>query len=164
MFPSTRILKCLAAAASFLAIEAGAGVLAEMKGFAPPPGERTYPEVILKPSDLKSCVVDAYSIDTADALFDAERPKLEEDRAELKRLDAAASGKRPGDPASVEMRARARAFNAKVASLNSHVAYAQAARDRFSRVCKGRGYYFPDMEAARGQLPPEIAAIIPAPR
>lgn len=152
--------KFIAAAISFAAANAQAGVFAEMKGFAPPPGERQYPEAILKPAELKSCVVDAYSIDTADALFDAERPKLEQDRDELKRLDAAASGKRPGDPASTELRAKARVFNAKVAALNSRVAYAQEARDRFSRVCKGRGYYFPDLEAARNQLPPEIAAAV----
>ena len=151
------VIRLVLAAASFLAVDADAGVFAEMKGFTPPPGERKYPEVILKPAELKSCVVDAYSIDTADALFDAERPKLDQDREELKRLDAAASGKRPGDPASVELRAKAKAFNAKVAALNSHVAYAQEARDRFSRSCKGRGYYFPDLEAVRRELPREIA-------
>ena len=153
-------LKCLIAAASLAAVDADAGVFGEMRGFTPPPGERTYPEVILKPAELKSCVVDAYSIDTADVLFDAERPKLDQEREELKRLDAAATGKRPGDPASMEMRAKAKVFNAKVAALNSRVAYAQEARDRFSRSCKGRGYYFPDLEAARSQLPAEIAAAV----
>jgi hypothetical protein len=149
-------LRFLIAAAALAATQAHAGVFGEMKGFAPPAGERKYPDVILKPVDLKSCVVDAYSIDTADALFDAERPKLDGEREELKKLDAAASGKRPGDPAAIEMRARARAFNAKVAALNSRVAYAQEARDRFSSHCKGRGYYFPDLEAVRAQLPAEI--------
>ena len=158
------LLKCLVAAASVVAVPAHAGVFGEMRGFTPPPGERQYPEVILKPAELKSCVVDAYSIDTADALFDAERPKLDQEREELKRLDAAASGKRPGDPATVELRAKAKAFNAKVAALNSRVAYAQEARDRFSRSCKGRGYYFPDLEAARAALPAEIAATVPAQR
>jgi hypothetical protein len=141
-----------------------AGVLGTMTG-APvaPNAERKYDAITLKPMDLKSCVVDAYSIDTADALFEMERPRMEETRAELERLRETARGKptNASAAAETELRAKAQAFNARIAALNSRVAYAQDARDRFSKTCKGRKYYFEDLSALRDDLPSEIRAIIP---
>ena len=152
-------------AAALFAASANAGVFGTMTGAsAPPSGERKYDAMTLNPGDLKSCVVDAYSIDTSDALFEMERPKLDEQRAELERLRDAARAKPTNASAAseTELRAKAQAFNARVAMLNGRVAYAQDARDRFSKTCKGRRYYFEDFAAIRGELPPEIAAIIPA--
>jgi len=143
---------------------AQAGVFGTMTGAsAPPSAERRYDAVTIKPEDLKSCLVDAYSIDVADALFEAERPRIEEERAELQRLREAARGKptTAGAASEAQLRAKAQVFNARVAALNSRVAYAQDARDRFSKACKGRKYYFEDLAAVRGALPAEIAAILP---
>jgi hypothetical protein len=152
------------AAALFAAGAAQAGVFGTMTGASAPPGtERKYDAVTMKPAELKSCVVDAYSIDTADALFEAMRPKIEEERAELHRLREAAQGKPTSESAAseAELRAKARMFNAKVAALNGQVAYATEARDRFSKTCKGRKYYFEDLRAVRGDLPVEIREIVP---
>ncbi len=160
-----RPLSLLLVAAALLSTGARAGVLGTMSGAsAPLPAERVYNAVILKPAELKSCVVDAYSIDVSDALFDAERPSVEQERGELRKLQEAAAGKPTGATAAkaAELRTKAQAFNARIAALNSRVAYAQDARDRFSKTCKGRKYYFEDLAAVRGQLPPEIAAVIPA--
>ena len=143
---------------------AQAGVFATMTGTSAAEGaERKYDTLTMKPAELKSCVVDAYSIDVADALFEAQRPQVEEERAELHRLREAARGKpTTGSAASeTELRAKAQLFNAKVAALNSRVAYAQDARDRFSRTCKGRKYYFDDLRAVRRELPVEIREIVP---
>jgi hypothetical protein len=143
---------------------AHAGVLGTMTGASTPPAaERKYDAFTMKPADLKSCIVDAYSIDAADALFEMERPKVEEERAELARLRDAARGKPTNASASAEteLRAKAQAFNARIAALNSRVAYAQDARDRFSKTCKGRKYYFEDLSALRDDLPAEVRAIIP---
>jgi len=63
--------------------------------------------------------------------------------------------------ADKELRARTQAFNAHVAELNSRVAYAQDARDRFSKHCKGRRYYADDFAAARRALPVEVRNAIP---
>lgn len=155
----------LALATTLVAGAAHAGVFGTMTGTSAPAGaQRKYDVMTLKPVDLKSCVVDAYSIDVADALFETQRPKVEEDRAELERLREAARGKptNASAAAETELRMKAQAFNARVAALNSRVAYAQDARDRFSRTCKGRKYYFQDLAAMQGELPPEIAAIVPA--
>lgn len=144
-----------------------AGVLATMKSVSSPPdGQRRYDPLTLNPTDLKSCLVDAYSIDTADAIFEVERPKVEEARAELHRLREASRGKPTKDTAAAEseLRAKAREFNARVASLNSRVAYAQEARDRFSKVCKDRRYYVDDLGTVRRQLPREIRDIVPVAR
>src|SRR3954471_4885329 len=144
------------AIALVMAGAAQAGVFGTMTGAsAPSAGERKYDAATLKPADLKSCVVDAYSIDTADALFDAQRPRLEEDRAELQRIREIARGKPTSESAAAEtqLRAKAQVFNAKVAALNGEVAYAQAARERFSKVCKGMKYYFEDLSSIRGDLP-----------
>ena len=144
-----------------------ASVLEHMTGASAPPGaERRYDVVTLRPADLKSCLVDAYSIDTSDALFDAMRPKLEEEREELKKLRDEARGKPSTETAAAEakLKARAQAFNAKVAALNSEVAYAQEARDRFSRNCKGRRYYFEDLSQVRNELPVEVRNAIPKPQ
>ena len=154
------------ALAAILVVAGGAhaGVLSTMTGAAAEPNaERKYDTLTLKPADLKSCVVDAYSIDVSDALFDAERPKVEEERAELHRLREAARGKPSNASAAseAELRQKAQAFNARIAALNSRVAYAQDARDRFSRVCKGRRYYFDDLASVRRQLPREIRDIVP---
>jgi len=83
---------------------------------------------------------------------------------ELERLREAARGKPTNETAAAEtaLRVKAQAFNAKVAALNGRVAYAQDARDRFSKTCKGRKYYYEDIEVVRNELPPEIAAIFPA--
>ncbi|MBC8022959.1 MAG: hypothetical protein H7Y14_07560, partial [Burkholderiales bacterium] len=108
-----------------LALFAGAsqaGVLGTMTGAsAPLPAERVYNAVILKPADLKSCVVDAYSIDVSDALFDAERPSVEQERGELRKLQDASAGKPTGATAAkaAELRTKAQAFNARIAALNS---------------------------------------------
>ena len=148
--------------ASIPALCPAAGVLGEMTGVAPgPANERNYDASVLRPTELKSCLVDAYSIDTTDALFEMERPRVEKEREELNRMMEAASGKGPGDPASSALRAKAKAFNARVAALNSQVAYATEARDRFSKTCKGRKYYFPDVQLVRGELPAEISSVIP---
>jgi hypothetical protein len=157
-------LRIAALATTLVAGAAHAGVFGTMTGgSAPPNAERKYDAMMLKPVDLKSCVVDAYSIDTADALFESMRPKIEEERAELERLREAARGKPTNATAASEtqLRAKAQMFNSKVAMLNGQVAYAQDARDRFSKVCKGRKYYFEDLTALRGELPPEIGAIVP---
>ncbi|HUQ28878.1 MAG TPA: hypothetical protein VM051_09810 [Usitatibacter sp.] len=151
--------------ALLLAGGAQAGVFGTMSGSpAPPNAERKYDAATLKRVDLKSCVVDAYSIDTADALFEMQRPKVEEERAELQKLREASRGKPTSESAAAEtqLRAKAQMFNAKVAALNSQVAYAQETRERFSRLCKGRRYYFDDLSELRGELPAEIAAILPA--
>lgn len=140
-----------------------AGVFATMTGAsAPPSAERKYDALTLRPVDLKSCLVDAYSIDTSDALFDMERPKIEGARAELHRLRESARGKptRESAAAEAQLRAKAQAFNARVAMLNGRVAYAQDARDRFSKACKGRKYYFEDLASIRNDLPAEIGAIL----
>jgi len=150
---------------SLAALGANAGVFSTMTGTPAPAagGERRYDAMTLKPVDLKSCLVDAYSIDSSDAIFEAERPKLEQEREELKRLRDAARGNptNASAAAEVELRAKAQVFNAKVAALNGRVAYAQDARDRFSRVCKDRKYYFDDMRAVRGELPVEVRNAIP---
>jgi hypothetical protein len=153
-------------AAIAIALFAGiahAGVFGTMTGASAASAERKYDAATLKPADLKSCVVDAYSIDTSDALFEAMRPKIEEERSELERLREAARGKPTNESAAAEsaMRVKAQAFNAKVAALNGRVAYAQDARDRFSKACKGRKYFFEDLAGVRSQLPPEIAEAIP---
>ena len=62
------------------------------------------------------------------------------------------------------IRARAQAFNARIAMLNSQVAYAQEARDRFSRNCKGRRYYFEDLTVVRDRLPVEVREVVPRPQ
>ena len=152
------------ATVAFAAVAAHAGVFGTMTGAAAPPGaERKYDAATIKPADLKSCIVDAYSIDTTDALFEMMRPKIEEERAELHRLREAARGKPTTESAAAEteLRAKAQVFNAKVAALNGQVAYAQEARDRFSKSCKGRKYYFEDLRAVRGELPVEIREIVP---
>jgi hypothetical protein len=138
---------------------AQASVLEHMTGASAPPGtERRYDVVTLRPADLKSCLVDAYSIDTSDALFEAARPKVEEEREELKKLREEARGKPSTEAAAADaqLRVRAQAFNARIAALNSQVAYAQEARDRFSRNCKGRRYYFDDLARVRNELPVEV--------
>ena len=152
------------AAALVTASAAQAGVFATMTGASAPPGaQRKYDASTLNPAELKSCVVDAYSIDTADALFELMRPKIEEERASLQRLREATLGKPTTSSAAAEteLRAKAQMFNAKVAALNGQVAYAQDARDRFSKVCKGRKYYFEDLRAVRDELPEEIRGIVP---
>ena len=155
----------VALAAAFLAAGAAhAGVFGTMTGASAPAGaERKYDAVTMKPAELKSCVVDAYSIDTTDALFEMMRPKIEEERAELQRLREAAQGKPTSASAAseAELRAKAQVFNAKVAALNGQVAYASEARERFSKTCKGRRYYFEDLSAVRGELPAEIRDIVP---
>jgi hypothetical protein len=158
------LARSLALAVALTATVAHGGVLSTMTGTtATPDAERKYDGIMLKPADLKSCLVDAYSIDIADALFDAERPKVEEERAELHRLREAARGKptNAGAASEAELRLKAQAFNARIAALNSRVAYAQDARDRFSRVCKGRKYFFEDLASVRRQLPREIRDIVP---
>lgn len=153
-------------AAIGMSFAAHGGVLSTMKGVSSPPdGARRYDPITLQPAELKSCLVDAYSIDTADALFEMERPRIEEARAELNRLHDAARGKptQAGAAAEAELRAKAVAFNERITALNSRVAYAQDARDRFSRTCKGRAYYFDDLASARNQLPREVRDAIPPP-
>lgn len=152
------------AAAFFATGAAQAGVFGTMTGAsAPPGGELRYDAVTMKPAELKSCVVDAYTIDTTDGVFEAMRPKIEEERAELQRLRELARGKPTTASAASEneLRAKAQMFNAKVAALNGQVAYAQEARERFSKACKGRKYYFEDLRAVRGELPAEIREIVP---
>jgi hypothetical protein len=151
-------------AAALVSSATHAGVFGTMTGASVPASqERKYDATMLKPVDLKSCIVDAYSIDTADALFELMRPKIEEERAELARLREAARGKptNASAAAEAELRAKAQVFNSKVAMLNGQVAYATDARERFSKQCKGRKYYFEDLAAVRGEVPPEIAAVIP---
>jgi len=159
---------CLLSALALLApAPAAAGVLSTMTGASAPAGaERRYDTVTLRPADLKSCLVDVYSIDVADALFDSQRPAVEQEREELRKLRDAAGAKPSTETAAVaaELRARAQAFNARVAMLNSRVAYAQEARDRFSRNCKGRRYYFEDLHLVRDELPREIREAIPKPQ
>ena len=138
---------------------AHAGVMSTMTSVPPAAGgERKYDPLTLKPADLKGCLVDAYSIDVADGLFEAMRPKIEEERAELVRLRDAARGKPTGQSAAAEteLRAKAQVFNAKVAALNARVAYVQDARDRFSKLCKGMRYYSDDFTAVWRQLPVEV--------
>ena len=143
---------------------AQAGVMSTM-GVAPssPNVPKQYDPTTIEADELKGCLVDAYSIDTADALFDAERPKVEAEREELKKLRDAAKAKPTNAAADAdkELRARTQAFNAHVADLNSRVAYAQDARDRFSKHCKGRRYYADDFTAARRALPVEVRNAIP---
>jgi hypothetical protein len=156
----------LIAAALAAAASAQAGVLSTMTGAKAPPGdERKYDPLTLKPAELKSCLVDAYSIDVADALFEAERPRVEEEREELKKLREASLAKPSSSAvaADTELRLKSRAFNAKIAALNSRVAYAQDARDRFSRTCKGRRYFFEDLAAVRRELPVEVRQAIAVP-
>jgi hypothetical protein len=104
-------------------------VFSTMTGASAPPGavERKYDVATLRPEDLQSCLVDAYTIDTTDAFFELQRPKVEEEREELKKLRDAARAKPSGEAAAAdtELRARAQAFNARIAMLNSQVAYAQ---------------------------------------
>ena len=158
----------LFAATLAVALPAGAGVFSTMTGVSAPPGgaERKYDVETLRPTELQSCLVDAYTIDTTDALFEAQRPKVEEEREELKKLRDAARAKPSGEAAAAdtELRARAQAFNARVAMLNSQVAYATEARDRFSRTCKGRRYFFEDLTVVRGRLPVEVREAIPKPQ
>ncbi len=152
-------MRLLLAAMAIAAASAHAGVLSTMTGAkSPPGGDRKYDPLTVNPLELKSCVVDAYSIDTADALFDAERPRVEQEREELKRLHEASTGKPSTATAAAEseLREKSRAFNRKVAELNSRVAYAQDARDRFSKTCKGRKYFLEDLTKVRQQLPVEI--------
>jgi hypothetical protein len=144
-----------------------AGVFSTMTGMSAPRAARAQvrhrdPAA----ADVQSCLVDAYTIDTTDALFEAHRPKVEEEREELKKLrDAGArQALREAAAADTELRARAQAFNARVAMLNSQVAYAQEARDRFSRTCKGRRYYFEDLTVVRDRLPVEVREAIPKPQ
>ena len=160
-------MRLVAVLLSLAATSAHAGVFSTMKAMpAPADGQRKYDVMTLKPADLKSCLVDAYSIDVADALFEAERPKLDEARAELNKLKEAASGKPTSASAGAEteLRAKAQVFNARVAALNSRVAYAQDARDRFSRVCKERSYYVDDMRSVWNQLPVEVREAVPKPK
>jgi hypothetical protein len=154
----------LLAAALAAAASVHAGVLSTMTGAKAPAGDdRKYDPLTLKPAELKSCLVDAYSIDAADALFEAERPRVEEEREELKKLREASLAKPSSSTvaADAELRERSRAFNTKIASLNSRVAYAQDARDRFSKHCKGRRYYADDFTMARRALPVEVRNAIP---
>jgi hypothetical protein len=158
------ITRALALLFVFAAASAQAGVFGTMEALSgPPTGERKYDAMTLKPIDVKSCIVDAYSIDVADALFEAMRPQVEQEREELRKLGEAARGKPTSASAAAEtqLRMKAQAFNAKVAALNARVAYAQDARDRFSRVCKGRKYYVEDLDSVRGDLPREIREIVP---
>ena len=160
-----RILAAAVCSAALLASGAAqAGVFGTMTGASAPPGaERKYDALTMKPVELKSCLVDAYSIDTTDGLFEMMRPKIEQERAELERLREAARGKPTTASAAseAELRAKAQMFNAKVAALNGEVAYATDARDRFSKTCKGRKYYFDDLRAVRDELPAEIREIVP---
>ena len=143
---------------------ANAGVMSTM-GIAPSSATvpKQYDPTTIKADELKGCLVDAYSIDTADALFDAERPKVEAERDELKKLRDVAKSKPTNATAEAEkeLRRRTLAFNAHVAELNSRVAYAQDARDRFSKHCKGRRYYADDLAEARRALPVEVRNAIP---
>jgi hypothetical protein len=141
------------------AATAHAGVMSTMTSVPPAAGgERKYDPLTLKAGDLKGCLVDAYSIDMADALFEGERPRVEQEREELRKLRDAVAGKPSNAKAAAEteLRARSIAFNEHVAALNSRVAYAQDARDRFSKLCKGRRYFADDFSAAWRQLPVEI--------
>jgi hypothetical protein len=138
---------------------AHAGVMSHMTvAPATPQAPKKYDAATVKAEELKGCLVDAYSIDEADAVFDAARPKMEAEREELKKLRDAAAGAptNANSAAGKELRERTRAFNARIAELNSRVAYAQDARDRFSRLCKGRRYYADDFTAARDSLPVEV--------
>ena len=58
----------LAAAFAIAAFPAGAGVFSTMTGASAPAGatERKYDVATLRPEDLQSCLVDAYTIDTTD--------------------------------------------------------------------------------------------------
>jgi hypothetical protein len=148
-------------AISILACFTGAAEAGVMSTMTPVPltdAPRKYDAATLKADELKGCLVDAYSIDTADALFEAERPKMDAEREELKKLRDAAAGAptNASSAAGKELRTRTLAFNARIAELNSRVAYAQDARDRFSRLCKGRRYYADDFTAARNALPVEV--------
>ena len=141
---------------------AQAGVMSTMT-VAPATAEaKKYDAATVKRDELKGCLVDAYSIDSADVLFDAERPKVEAEREELKKLRDTAKGKPSNATAEVErdLRERTKAFNARIADLNSRVAYAQEARDRFSRLCKGRRYYADDFTEARNALPVEVRSAV----
>jgi hypothetical protein len=109
---------------------ARAGVFSTMTGMSAPAagGERRYDPMTLKPADLKSCLVDAYSIDASDAIFEAERPKLEQEREELKRLRDAARGNPTNASAAAEvelrthrMRATASRAYARTASTTSTI-------------------------------------------
>ena len=150
-----RILIAVALAAPGLAL---AGVMSHMTSLPVTADGKTYGPIMVKTPELKGCLVDAYSIDTADALFDAERPKVEAEREELKKMRDAAAGAPTNAHAEADkaLRERTRAFNAHIADLNSRVAYAQEARDRFSKHCKGRSYFADDFQEARRALPMEV--------
>jgi hypothetical protein len=85
-------------AAAFLfalaATSVSAGVMSTMTSVPPAAGgERKYDPLTLKPTDLKGCLVDAYSIDRSDALFEDERPRVEREREELRKLRDEVAGK-----------------------------------------------------------------------
>jgi hypothetical protein len=153
--PATKVLLATALLAPGLA---WAGVMSHMTSAPATPDGKKYDAATVKAAELKGCLVDAYSIDTADALFEAERPRVEAEREELKKLRDAAAGAptNAGAEAGKELRQRTAAFNSRVAGLNSRVAYAQEARERFSRHCKGRRYFADDFQEARRALPVEV--------
>src|SRR5258708_28058938 len=85
------------------ATTAYAGVMSTMTSVPPAAGgERKYDPLTLKPGDLKGCLVDAYSIDTADELFEGERPRVEQERDGLRKLRDAVAGKPSTDKAAAE--------------------------------------------------------------
>src|SRR5258708_37618919 len=96
------------------ATTADAGVMSTMTSVPPAAGgERKHDPLTLKPGDLKGCLVDAYSIDTADELFEGERPRVEQERDGLRKLrDAVAGQARTAQAAAANtLRARVTAFH-----------------------------------------------------
>ncbi len=140
---------------------------------APPDAEGTkeYSKGVLRPVQLKTCLLTASRIDASGAVLDRELmaisaldKTIDETGGELQRESA---GKFPTREQIDAFNTRVETYNQKVRERITRVgAYNKAIddysslADAFERECSGKSYFPADLKAVRHGLPPEIQAAL----
>ncbi len=171
------------AVAAFASANASAGLLEKLlapevgkkPGFAE--GKKNYNEDVLKPDDLKSCLVKAHDIDEQSltkpdtTASDQERDKLVQEGKDLAAIIAATKDKPVEEEEAKKMNARTAAYMEKQKEFNERANGANAKNQERSKAfnaafneyresCSGMRYYRSDLEAVKPKLPFDIDGIL----
>lgn len=172
-----RLALCLLAFSATGPAQASDSVLESMIGAAllspnvEATGEKTYDATVLRPDELKKCLLMANRIDQSGAALDREQASISNLDDQIQETGASLqdeSQSRFVDEEKLnEFNSRVEEYNVRVQERIKRVDAYNAAIDRyteladsFQETCNGRSFYPTDLTALRPELPPAIQSYL----
>ena len=133
--------------------------------------KKTYDANTLSPGQLKSCVLQAYSIDNTAAVLKKQRDLLDSHQkvvlATRRKYDATVNLYKLGQGSKPDIgpvRAEEEKYNKRVDTFNAGITRIKFDEEAFRKACAGKRYFDSDLTALGPELPADVSKVLSASR